>query len=126
MTGCRLWDKICDTGVDFEKCTLNTFWFFFLDKYVGIPKALRFFLFFTKSFFLPDFQQYLYIRVVNSSTLKLDELKLLIFWPFIVQTTKSNICLKLYKIKFTNFLYLSQKIFLLHKILSKGMILQKY
>ena len=42
MTGCRLRDKFCDTGVDFQK--------------------------------------YLNLRVVNFSTLKLDEIKLLIFW----------------------------------------------
>ena len=71
------------------KSVLFEFFFSFLDKYVF--KALGFFIFFTKSFFFPDFQQYLYIRVVNFSTLKMYELKLYIFWLFRVQTSKSNI-----------------------------------
>ena len=73
------------------KSVLFEFFFSFLDKYVS--KALGFFIFFTKSFFFPDFQQYLYIRVVNFSTLKMYELKLYIFWLFRVQTSKSNICI---------------------------------
>ena len=94
MTDCRLRDTFCDTGVNFEKCTF-LFFFIFLVKYVS--KILRF-IFFTKSIFLLDFQKYLNLRVVNFSTLKLDELKLFIFWPFRVQTSKSNITLKLFKI----------------------------
>ena len=60
--------------------------------------------------------------MVNFSSLKLDELKLYFFWPFRVQTSKSNICLKLYKIKFANFLSFSPKKILFHKNLIKGMI----
>ena len=42
--------------------------------------------------------EYLNLRVVNISTLKMDEIKLFIFWPFRVQTSKSNITPKLFKI----------------------------
>ena len=62
MTGCMGKRVFCDMGGNFEKCTF-LFFFYFLDKYVS--KALEFFILFTKSFFFPDFQQYLYIRVVN-------------------------------------------------------------
>ena len=91
MTECRLRDKFCDTGVNFKRCIF----YFFLVKYIS--KLLRFFLFY-KIFFLLDFQKYLNLRVVNFSTLKLDEIKLLIFWLFRVQTSKSNITSKLFKI----------------------------
>ena len=71
-------------------------YFSFLDKYVS--KLLDLFSFLQNLLFLTDFQQYLNIRVANFSSLKLDELKLFIFWPFRVQISKINICLKLHKI----------------------------
>ena len=78
MTGCRLRDTFCDTEGLILKSVL--FDFLFLIKYVS--QLLRFFIFFTKSFFLPDFQEYLNLRVVNFSTLKLDEIKLFISTNF--------------------------------------------
>ena len=77
------------------------------------------FLFFYKIFFFPDFQQYLYIRVVNFSTLKMYELKLYIFWlfrvTFVYSCTEFNLQ--------TFFTYVKK--ILLNKNLSKGIILQK-
>ena len=59
MTVCRLRDKFCDTGVDFEKCT---FWFFFSEVFFYL-KYWDFF--FTKSFFFTRIK-----RVKNTKKFK--------------------------------------------------------
>ena len=102
MTNCSLRDKFWDTGVDFEKCTFFLFLFFFwINMYVS--KALGFSISFYKKKFFPDFQQYLYMRVVNFSTLKLCELKLYIFWLFRVQTKKVTFIYSCTKFNLQNF-----------------------
>jgi hypothetical protein len=67
ITGCRLRDKFCDTGL-FSKSVLFVF-FLYLNCW-------DFFSFLQNLFFLLDFQKYLNLKVVNFSTLKLDEIKL--------------------------------------------------
>ena len=99
------------------KSVLLDFFFFLDNMYL---KHWEFLFFLQKKNFIPDFQQYLYIRVVNFSNLKLYELKLFIFWLFRDQTSKSNIYMySCTKFDFQTFFTYVKKI-LLYKNLSKA------
>ena len=80
-------------GVIMNSVLFSIYFSFWINLYLHY---WDFFYFLKKNIILRVFSNICtYIRVVNFSSLKFDELKLFIFWPFRVQTSKSNICLKL-------------------------------